>query len=219
MISRAFLLVLLTLAGLAHAQQYRWVDKNGRVQYTDTPPPASAKDVRKTDSARRRGRRSRRPAAVRTRPAAAGFSGHALHRARLQGRLRPRARAAQQARHPVQGSSVCENDTQRRTEARLRRHRRADDASSAATVRTRLRAGRLRRAARQRRLSEGGDLPGALAESARRAGRQACRPGGKAWRHPRRRPGPTTRAACRARRRNPVLTASPAIPSSPAAAR
>ncbi|HEY8068680.1 MAG TPA: glutaredoxin family protein [Burkholderiales bacterium] len=51
MISRAFLLVLLTLAGLAHAQQYRWVDKNGRIQYTDTPPPASAKDVRKTDSA------------------------------------------------------------------------------------------------------------------------------------------------------------------------
>jgi glutaredoxin len=49
MISRVFLLVLLTLAGLAHAQQYRWVDKNGRVQYTDTPPPASAKDVRKTD--------------------------------------------------------------------------------------------------------------------------------------------------------------------------
>jgi glutaredoxin len=51
MISRAFLLVLLMLAGLAHAQQYRWVDKNGRIQYTDTPPPASAKDVRRTDGA------------------------------------------------------------------------------------------------------------------------------------------------------------------------
>lgn len=29
------------------AQPYRWVDKNGRVQYTDTPPPASAKNVQK----------------------------------------------------------------------------------------------------------------------------------------------------------------------------
>ena len=41
---------MLMLAGLAHAQQYRWVDKRGRIQYTDTPPPASAKDVRKTES-------------------------------------------------------------------------------------------------------------------------------------------------------------------------
>jgi hypothetical protein len=49
MIFRVFLLVLLTLAGLAHAQQYRWVDKDGRIQYTDAPPPAWAKDVRKTD--------------------------------------------------------------------------------------------------------------------------------------------------------------------------
>jgi glutaredoxin len=49
MISRAFVLVLLTLAGLAHAQQYRWIDKDGRIQYTDTAPPAWAKDVRKTD--------------------------------------------------------------------------------------------------------------------------------------------------------------------------
>lgn len=48
MISRLFLIVLLMLAGLAHAQQYRWVDKDGRVQFTDTPPPAWAKDVRKT---------------------------------------------------------------------------------------------------------------------------------------------------------------------------
>jgi glutaredoxin len=51
MISRIFLLVLLIFAGLAHAQQYRWVDKDGRVQYTDAPPPAWAKDVRKTTAA------------------------------------------------------------------------------------------------------------------------------------------------------------------------
>jgi hypothetical protein len=36
------LLVLLiggALAGAAFAQQYRWTDKDGRVQYGDTPPP------------------------------------------------------------------------------------------------------------------------------------------------------------------------------------
>jgi glutaredoxin len=49
MISRFFLITLLLFAGLAQAQQYRWVDKNGRVQFTDTPPPTGAKDVRKTD--------------------------------------------------------------------------------------------------------------------------------------------------------------------------
>lgn len=31
----------------AQAQMYRWVDDQGRVRYTDTPPPASAKDGRK----------------------------------------------------------------------------------------------------------------------------------------------------------------------------
>lgn len=34
-------------AGTTLAQQYRWTDQNGRIHYTDTPPPASAKDVRK----------------------------------------------------------------------------------------------------------------------------------------------------------------------------
>jgi len=53
MICRAFLpifsVVLLLVAGFAHAQQYRWVDKDGRVQYTDAPPPAWAKDVRRSN--------------------------------------------------------------------------------------------------------------------------------------------------------------------------
>jgi glutaredoxin len=36
------------VTGLVLAQtQYRWVDEKGRVQYTDTPPPPSAKDVKK----------------------------------------------------------------------------------------------------------------------------------------------------------------------------
>lgn len=32
-------------ASVAHAQLYRWIDENGRVRYSDTPPPASAKGV------------------------------------------------------------------------------------------------------------------------------------------------------------------------------
>ena len=38
---------LVAAAGAAHAQQYRWVDEKGRVQYSDTAPPPGAKDVRK----------------------------------------------------------------------------------------------------------------------------------------------------------------------------
>ena len=49
MIFRAFSLILLALALPAQAQQYRWVDKDGRVQFTDSPPPAWAKDVRKSN--------------------------------------------------------------------------------------------------------------------------------------------------------------------------
>ena len=45
----ALLAVLLALGlGAAQAQQlYRWTDEKGRVHITDTPPPASAKGVRK----------------------------------------------------------------------------------------------------------------------------------------------------------------------------
>lgn len=37
----------LLFAGAAMAQQYRWLDEKGRVHYTDTPPPPSAKSVEK----------------------------------------------------------------------------------------------------------------------------------------------------------------------------
>jgi len=37
------LLACLLAAGLAQAQMYRWVDGNGRVHYTDTPPPTYQK--------------------------------------------------------------------------------------------------------------------------------------------------------------------------------
>ncbi len=38
---------LFAFAIAALAQQYRWVDEKGRVQYTDTPPPPSARNVQK----------------------------------------------------------------------------------------------------------------------------------------------------------------------------
>jgi glutaredoxin len=44
---QAFFLAALLAAGVAHAQ-YRWIDKDGSVKYTDAPPPAWAKDVRKS---------------------------------------------------------------------------------------------------------------------------------------------------------------------------
>jgi hypothetical protein len=39
------LLVLAAAVPLASAQAYKWRDANGRIQYSDTPPPAGAKDV------------------------------------------------------------------------------------------------------------------------------------------------------------------------------
>ncbi len=39
--------VVVLAAVPVQAQQYRWTDANGRVHYTDTPPPARAKDVEK----------------------------------------------------------------------------------------------------------------------------------------------------------------------------
>lgn len=45
---KALILIALTLLALpaAAGTMYRWVDADGRVHYTDTPPPASAKDVK-----------------------------------------------------------------------------------------------------------------------------------------------------------------------------
>ena len=40
------LIAVLAAAG-ASAQQYRWLDESGRVHYTDTPPPANAKNPQK----------------------------------------------------------------------------------------------------------------------------------------------------------------------------
>jgi len=43
--SLASLAAVLAIAP-AQAQQYRWIDRHGNVQFTDTPPPPGAKDVR-----------------------------------------------------------------------------------------------------------------------------------------------------------------------------
>ena len=40
-------LVMALVAASALGQAYRWVDKNGRVHYTQTPPPPDAKDVQR----------------------------------------------------------------------------------------------------------------------------------------------------------------------------
>lgn len=48
MIRQGIFLALCCVAGIALAQQYRWIDKDGRVQFTDAPPPPWAKDVRRT---------------------------------------------------------------------------------------------------------------------------------------------------------------------------
>ena len=40
-------------ASAALAQQYRWIDEQGRVHYTDTPPPPTATGVEKKNLARK----------------------------------------------------------------------------------------------------------------------------------------------------------------------
>jgi hypothetical protein len=47
MILRVIFVALALAAGVAQAQPYRWVDDTGRVRYTDTPPPASARSAQK----------------------------------------------------------------------------------------------------------------------------------------------------------------------------
>lgn len=42
---KALALVLLLATGAAHAQIYRWTDANGRVNFSNTPPPQGVKSV------------------------------------------------------------------------------------------------------------------------------------------------------------------------------
>lgn len=41
----ASILVLFVVATGAHAEMFRWVDTDGKIHYSDTPPPANAKKV------------------------------------------------------------------------------------------------------------------------------------------------------------------------------
>jgi len=50
LIRRLAALAVLAIAIPALAQQYRWTDEKGRTQYSDTPPPASAKNVQKKEA-------------------------------------------------------------------------------------------------------------------------------------------------------------------------
>jgi hypothetical protein len=43
----ATVLFLLALSGAQAQQMYRWVDKDGRIHYTQQPPPADAKNVQR----------------------------------------------------------------------------------------------------------------------------------------------------------------------------
>jgi glutaredoxin len=45
MIARYSLLTFLLMAGAAQAQLYKWVGPDGKVTYSDTPPPSSARQV------------------------------------------------------------------------------------------------------------------------------------------------------------------------------
>jgi len=63
MILRGILLLLAAVALPAQAQQYRWIDKEGNVRFTGTPPPPGAKDVRKIETG---GTGPAKPAAAQT---------------------------------------------------------------------------------------------------------------------------------------------------------
>jgi len=47
----AIAVAAMLVAATAGAQMYRWVDKDGKVHYTDTPPPAAAKSAEKRTAA------------------------------------------------------------------------------------------------------------------------------------------------------------------------
>jgi hypothetical protein len=44
-----FLLPFFLVETISAAEMYRWVDNNGKVHYTDTPSPLTAKSIQKKD--------------------------------------------------------------------------------------------------------------------------------------------------------------------------
>lgn len=43
------LILFLTIPLVAHGQLYKWVDQDGKIQYSDQPPPANARQQKKID--------------------------------------------------------------------------------------------------------------------------------------------------------------------------
>ena len=44
-----FLLPFFLVETISASEMYRWVDNNGKVHYTDTPPPLTAKSIQKKE--------------------------------------------------------------------------------------------------------------------------------------------------------------------------
>ena len=89
------------VAATAGAQMYRWVDKDGKVHYTDTPPPAASKSVQKRATAPARPNRSRR--AVRGPAGREELPGRRLHLAELRTAVHRREGVARRARGALPG--------------------------------------------------------------------------------------------------------------------
>jgi hypothetical protein len=114
--SRTLLLMALLLAAAgASAQQYKWVDRNGRVQYGDTPPPGANATALRGPSARP----SARPAAeapAETAPDAAAKKGpptmadrDAEFRKRREQAEKEREKQAKSSQQEQEKRENCEN--------------------------------------------------------------------------------------------------------------
>ena len=101
----------------ASGQAYRWVDKEGKVHYTQAPPPPDARAVQKKTFRHGPAEASNLPYA--TQVAAKNFP-VTLHFAGLRRPLRPGARGAGQASRTVQGDERALPKRRRRDEKAVR---------------------------------------------------------------------------------------------------
>jgi hypothetical protein len=93
---------LLVIAAPAAAQLYKWVDKDGRTQYTDTPPPADARSTQQI----------RTQAAGTTPPATGGIA------AQEKDFQKRRADAAKAGTKAEEDAKAAEANAERCTQAR-----------------------------------------------------------------------------------------------------
>jgi hypothetical protein len=109
MIRLLVLLLATALAGAAFAQQYKWVDKDGRVQYGDNPPPG----VKATPL--------RPPPAGTAAPAAQKPAGKAPSAATRDADLKKQAAAAQDAEAKKSNCTAAQANMQTLESGRVRR--------------------------------------------------------------------------------------------------